>query len=150
MQVNRFKTSFATNIFNQKYRQDQNDSWDALSDRLVDDVCGTLGGTQHPLLSEEDRAQLIQWHKEQKWIAGGRYLYYAGRSQHFWNNCYIGIAKEDTREEWAKIAHWATSCLMTGGGIGVDYSVYRPSGSIIRRTGGTASGPIPKMGRITN
>ena len=34
---------------------------------------------------------------------------------------------------------------MTGGGIGVDYSVYRPSGSPIKLTGGSASGPIPKM-----
>lgn len=37
---------------------------------------------------------------------------------------------------------------MTGGGIGVDYSVYRASGSPIARTGGTASGPIPKMNMI--
>ena len=34
---------------------------------------------------------------------------------------------------------------MTGGGIGVDYSVYRAEGSPLGRTGGTASGPIPKM-----
>ncbi len=37
---------------------------------------------------------------------------------------------------------------MTGGGIGVDYSVYRPAGSAIHKTGGTASGPIPKMNMI--
>jgi ribonucleoside-diphosphate reductase alpha chain len=34
---------------------------------------------------------------------------------------------------------------MTGGGIGNDYSRYRPRGSALGRTGGTASGPIPKM-----
>ena len=37
---------------------------------------------------------------------------------------------------------------MTGGGIGVDYSVYRASGATISKTGGTASGPIPKMNMI--
>ena len=37
---------------------------------------------------------------------------------------------------------------MTGGGIGVDYSVYRPAGSPIHKTGGFASGPIPKMNMI--
>ena len=37
---------------------------------------------------------------------------------------------------------------MTGGGIGVDYSVYRPSGAPIKLTGGSASGPIPKMNMI--
>ena len=34
---------------------------------------------------------------------------------------------------------------MTGGGIGVDYSVYRPEGSGLSKTGGLSSGPIPKM-----
>ena len=34
---------------------------------------------------------------------------------------------------------------MSGGGIGVDYSVYRPSGSHLKRTGGKASGPLPAM-----
>lgn len=37
---------------------------------------------------------------------------------------------------------------MTGGGIGVDYSRYRASGSRLGRTGGTASGPIPKMAMV--
>ena len=37
------------------------------------------------------------------------------------------------------------SCLMTGGGIGIDYSRLRASGKALSRTGGTASGPIPLM-----
>ena len=37
---------------------------------------------------------------------------------------------------------------MTGGGIGIDYSVYRGEGTPIKRTGGEASGPIPKMNMI--
>jgi ribonucleoside-diphosphate reductase alpha chain len=37
---------------------------------------------------------------------------------------------------------------MTGGGIGVDYSVYRESGRTLTGTGGVASGPIPKMQMI--
>jgi ribonucleoside-diphosphate reductase alpha chain len=88
--------------------------------------------------------------RDQKFLPGGRYIYYAGRAMPFFNNCYLLKAEEDTREDWANLAWKAESCLLTGGGIGVDYSVYRPSGSIIRRTGGTASGPIPKMGGINN
>ena len=34
---------------------------------------------------------------------------------------------------------------MTGGGIGIDYSIYRKSNSVLSGTGGFASGPIPKM-----
>jgi ribonucleoside-diphosphate reductase alpha chain len=37
---------------------------------------------------------------------------------------------------------------MTGGGIGVDYSVYRPEGGLLTRTGGMASGPISKIDMI--
>ena len=35
--------------------------------------------------------------------------------------------------------------LMTGAGIGIDYSEVRPNGSIIAKTGGFASGPISLM-----
>ena len=34
---------------------------------------------------------------------------------------------------------------MSGGGIGIDYSVLREKGAKLRRTGGTASGPIDLM-----
>lgn len=37
---------------------------------------------------------------------------------------------------------------MSGGGIGIDYSIFRPKGALLRRTGGIASGPIPLMRSI--
>jgi len=37
---------------------------------------------------------------------------------------------------------------MTGGGIGIDVSIARPSGRRLRRTGGVASGPIPLLHTI--
>jgi ribonucleoside-diphosphate reductase alpha chain len=37
------------------------------------------------------------------------------------------------------------ACLMTGGGIGTDYSRLRPAGKSLSRTGGISSGPIPLM-----
>lgn len=83
--------------------------------------------------------------RDMKFLPGGRYLYYAGRPVKFFNNCYLLRAEEDTREDWADLSWKAESCLLTGGGIGVDYSIYRDSTKIIKRTGGKASGPIPKM-----
>ena len=145
MQVQRFKNSFAENIFRQKYAQGPNDSWDALCDRLVEDVCGTRWGTTNKLMGDGDRAQLAQYMKEQKFLAGGRYLYYAGRTAKYFNNCYLLRAEEDTREEWSEVTWRAMACLMTGGGIGVDYSRLRPAGKVLSRTGGVASGPIPLM-----
>lgn len=142
----KFRTSFAENIFRLKYAQGPNDSWDNLSERLVDDVCGTANGTEPmPLMSKEERNQLTEYIKRMCFIPGGRYLYYAGRKAHFWNNCFLLKAEEDTREEWAAIVHRAMLCLCSGGGIGVDYSVLRPSGRTLSRTGGVASGPIPLM-----
>ena len=60
-------------------------------------------------------------------------------------NCFLLKAEEDTREDWAALSQRVESCLMTGGGIGVDYTVYRPKNSPLSATGGIASGPIPKM-----
>lgn len=59
--------------------------------------------------------------------------------------CYLLRAEEDTREDWANLSWKAESALMTGGGIGTDYSVYRAKGAPLGRTGGEASGPIPKI-----
>lgn len=145
MEVNRFKNSFAEDIFKRKYAQGPADSWDALAERLVEDVCGTRWGTEIQLMSEDDRKQLEIYIKQMKFVPGGRYLYYAGRSFKAYNNCYLLRAEEDTREEWSALTQRAMSCLMTGGGIGVDYSRLRASGKALKRTGGKASGPIPLM-----
>jgi len=142
---NRFKTTFANNIFHQKYAQGQNDSWDSLCVRLVDDVCGSRGGTLSCLMSKDDMGQLVQYMQEMKFLAGGRYLYYAGREFKAYNNCFLLRSEEDTREDWANTVWKAMSCLSTGGGIGNDYSRLRPRGAPLKRTGGTASGPIPLM-----
>ena len=148
MEKQRFKTSFAKNIFYHKYAQGANDTWDALSERVVEDVCGTRWGTERALLGQEDRKQLAEYIKEMKFIPGGRYLYYAGREFKAFNNCYLLRAEEDTREEWADVVHRSMSCLTTGGGIGIDYSILRPSGKPLKRTGGRASGPLPLMAAI--
>jgi ribonucleoside-diphosphate reductase alpha chain len=141
--IERFKTPFAETIFRNKYAQGPNDSWDALAERLVEDVCGTRWGTQPVLLSQSDQRELVEHIKHMRFLPGGRYLYYAGRPYKAYNNCYLLRAEEDTREEWSAVTWRAMSCLMTGGGIGIDYSRLRPAGKTLSRTGGVASGPIP-------
>lgn len=143
-----FKTDFAKRIFHNKYAQGPNDDWGALADRLVDDVCGTRGGTLQALMSDSDRKDLVEDIKDMAFVPGGRYLYYAGRPYKAYNNCYLLRAEEDTREEWSGVTWRGMSCLMTGGGIGIDYSRLRPSGKPLSRTGGIASGPIPLMSAI--
>jgi len=148
MEINRFKNSLAQNVFKFKYAQGPSDTWDALADRLVEDVCGTRWGTDRPLLSPGDCKQLAHYIKTFQFVPGGRYLYYAGRTAKFFNNCYLLRAEEDTREEWANIMWRSMSCLMTGGGIGIDYSRLRASNKPLARTGGLASGPLPLMSAV--
>jgi len=144
------RSKFSEDIFNQKYRHDGAETWAALAHTLVEDVCKSpdATGSQDAYLSKEERQQLEEYIRDMKFIPGGRYLYYAGRLNKFFNNCYLLKAEEDTREDWANLSWKSESCLMTGGGIGVDYSIYRGEGAPIQRTGGEASGPIPKMNMI--
>ena len=148
MTSTRFRTKFGEDIFKNKYSQGPDDTWDKLAERLVEDVCGSRWGATNTLMSDSDRKDLIQYIKEMKFLPGGRYLYYAGRPYKAYNNCYLLRAEEDTREEWSNVTWRAMSCLMTGGGIGIDYSRLRASGKALSRTGGTASGPIPLMSAI--
>ncbi len=136
-----FRSKMAEDIFNHKYAHEGAETWTALAHTLVDDVCSDV-------MTHGDMAQLAQYITDMKFIPGGRYLYYAGRRNKFFNNCFLLKAEEDTREDWADLSWKSESCLMTGGGIGVDYSTYRPKGSRLSRTGGSASGPIPKMEMI--
>lgn len=156
-----FRSKFSEDIFNQKYRHTGAETWEQLAETLVKDVNGTLGNvvltdmttqytydTKKGHLTKDEEKQLIQYIKELKFIPGGRYLYYAGRQKKFFNNCFLLKAEEDTREDWAKLSWKSESALMTGGGIGADYSVYRGKGHTLSQTGGLSSGPIPKMAMI--
>lgn len=136
-----FRSKFAEDIFNLKYRHAEAETWDALAKTVAIDVAGTY-------LHKDELSALIQMIRQQEFIPGGRYLYYAGRDVKFFNNCFLLCAEMDTREDWANLAWKAKSCLMSGGGIGVDYSVYRPAGATLGRTGGTSSGPLPCMNII--
>lgn len=60
-------------------------------------------------------------------------------------NCFLFRLMDDTREEWCSLIYRVMSALMTGGGIGVDYSVARRRGSRLNSTGGEASGPVELM-----
>jgi len=138
-----FRSKFSEDIFNQKYRHDGCETWERLCSTLVEDVMGNKA-------TKDEKDQLIEYMVDLKFIPGGRYLYYAGREHKFFNNCFLLKAEEDTREDWAELSKKVELCLSTGGGIGVDYSIYRPRGSLLRGTGGIASGPIPKMQMVND
>jgi ribonucleoside-diphosphate reductase alpha chain len=136
-----FRSTFSQNIFNYKYKHEGADTWSELADTIVSDVCSKY-------MSLGDMTQLAQYIADMKFIPGGRYLYYAGRKKKFFNNCYIFKSQEDTREDWADTSWKHESALMTGGGTGNDFTVYRAKGERLSQTGGVASGPVSKMRMI--
>ena len=140
-----FRTNLGETVFKQKYASNTYETWEDRAHTVVNYVCGDVDGDKNNLMSKGDRDQLTQYISEFKFMPGGRYLWYSGRDARFFNNCYLLRLEDDSREEWAGVTQRAMSCLMTGGGIGVDVSICRPSGRQLRRTGGVASGPIPLL-----
>ena len=138
-----FRSKFSEDIFYNKYSHEGAETFHELACTLVEDVCQNY-------LTKDEKEELIDHISNLRFIPGGRYLYYAGREKKFFNNCYLLKAEEDTREDWANLSWKSESCLMTGGGIGVDYSIYRSEGQSLKGTGGVSSGPIPKMEMINS
>lgn len=140
-----FRTEIGRDIFYDKYAKTHDQSWHDHALTLTTDVCGRKGVREHPLMTKSDLDRTYELIRDFKWLPGGRYHYYAGRKAKFWNNCFLLRAEEDTREEWSAVVQRSMACLMLGGGIGIDYSVIRPRGRILHRTGGIASGPVALM-----
>ena len=131
---------FSKNTFLGKYSMNGQETWAECCRRVVDAVCGRL-------LPAEEVEIIYQLMVERKFIPAGRYLYAAGRPFHQVNNCFLFRA-EDSREGWSDLMHKSSMSLMTGGGIGSDYSKVRPKGYKIHKTGGEATGPIALMNMV--
>ena len=135
-------SEFASTIMKQKYSHTLNDdtkeTWENISYRTAKHVMKAVGA------SKEIVNEIQQMIRDRKFMPGGRYLYASGRPFHQIQNCLL-LRAEDSREGWAKLMQEITMALMTGAGIGVDYSDVRAEGSLVRKTGGTSTGPIALM-----
>lgn len=141
-------SAFANSIYEQKYALKDEfgnvlEKWEDTAYRVSTNVMGALGYKEdHEIVQE-----ITDLIKQRKFLPGGRYLYSAGRELHQTQNCVL-LRAEDSREGWAELLHNSAQALMTGAGIGIEYSDIRPKGSIIKKTGGEASGPISLMQMI--
>lgn len=132
---------FAESIYRSKrYDFDGKEQWADTARRLSTTVLGALG-----LKSNSDEVfAAYDVIRRRLFIPGGRYLYATGRQLHQVNNCML-LRAEDTREGWSDTYWKANTALMTGAGIGIDYSDIRGRNAPLKRTGGISSGPIPHM-----
>jgi len=136
---------FAKTITEQRYAHPLKDgtleNWDNISYRVAKHVMKSVNASKS--LSERVHIAI----RDRKFIPGGRYLYASGRPYHQTQNCLM-LSVEDSREGWSDLLHKSSMALMTGAGIGVDYSKIRPEGKPIRKTGGKATGPTALMQMI--
>lgn len=141
------ESTFAKTIMEQKYSKTKKDgtkeTWEDICHRVTKHVMKALGYDAKSL----EYKKVLQMMIAKKFVPGGRYLYAAGNQYHQTQNCLL-LRAEDSREGWAELMQKATLALMTGAGIGIDYSNIRAEGSIIRKTGGTSTGPIALMQMI--
>ena len=132
-----FRNAIGQHVWQRKYAHEGCESWEKMCVVLVNEVCLEM--------HKDEREKLIKFMQKKKFLPGGRYIYYAGRKLKYYNNCFLCLSKEDTRESWVELVRKVTSALMSGGGVGNDYSVYRPENTPLKRTGGIASGPLSLM-----
>lgn len=136
---------FAHSVYTQKYAwKDEEgnpiEEWEDTAWRVTENVLGALGYSS----GDVEFQKVYDLIRLRKFIPGGRYLYASGRPLHQTQNCLL-LRAEDSREGWAELLKKSAMALQTGAGIGIDYSDIRASGSVIKRTGGTASGPLALM-----
>src|ERR1035441_6815073 len=134
--------SLATTVINNKYAQfptkQDRQTWPEIARRVAKSVLKSVPASKE-LIDELTYKITIR-----QIIPGGRYLYAAGRDYHQVQNCVLQMP-EDSRKGWSQTMSDAAMALMSGAGIGNEYSRIRPRGSLIKRTGGEAAGPCALM-----
>jgi len=130
-------SEFAKTVLAQKYLHD-GETWEDLTHRVTKNVFKSVGAHKDLV------SQVQQFIFARKFMPGGRYLYAAGLPYHMVCNCLM-MRADDSREGWADLMYRNSMSLMSGGGVGTDYSSIRAEGKPIRKTRGTASGPIALM-----
>tara|TARA_R100000501_G_C2631438_1_gene127634 strand:- start:8390 stop:10036 length:1647 start_codon:yes stop_codon:yes gene_type:complete len=135
--MSEFRTQLGADIFAQKYANYEGQTWSEKATMLAE--------IARPYTNSCEFINISNVIRKMQFLPAGRYIYYAGREANFYNNCFIFKSQEDTREAWADLMYETVSATMCGGGVGNDYSIFRPRGEPLGRTGGEASGPVPLM-----
>lgn len=131
---------YASSIYTQKYSRGGTLSWPGLSKLVVESVLSAIG-----VRPDDTRCtELVQLVTDKKFLPAGCYLRAAGRPFHQISNCF-SYRVQDSRQGWAEFMRKAVNSLMTGGGVGAEYSDLREEGAFIKGSGGFASGPVSVM-----
>ncbi len=139
--------NLAYTIYKNKYAHTKVDgekeTWAEVCDRVVNNVMAVI-----PVSTDEIEA-IRQMFYNRIFMAGGRYYAASGRQKHQVQNCFA-LDVEDSASGWGELMSNATQALMSGGGIGVNYSKIRAEGELIKSTGGMSAGVMPLINIINS
>ncbi|ATY33543.1 adenosylcobalamin-dependent ribonucleoside-diphosphate reductase [Sphingomonas psychrotolerans] len=142
-----FANALAEEIWSAKYRfQPAPDEGDASVDETIDRVAAAIAEAELPETRDAWRARFEEALTDFRFIPAGRVLAGAGtdRSVTLFN-CFVMDTIPDSLAGIFAHLREAAVTMQQGGGVGMDFSTIRPSGSAVRGVGAQASGPISFM-----
>lgn len=133
-------TGFALDIFRARHAAHENETWVEACER----VAGHVASAEEGATRAEWKARFEEMLLGNLFMPGGRIWYGSGRPRGQLLNCFV-VPTSDSREGWGKTISDTLVVSGTGGGVGINFSPTRPRGSVIRGTGGTATGSVSEM-----
>lgn len=147
MTYNKSFGTFAQSQVNDKYAHELapgiKEDWRGIAWRTATEV---LRSVNAPYSQIRATAELIE---NRVFIPGGRYLYASGREYHQTQNCLL-MRAGDSAEDWGSILDRVMRGLMSGAGIGIEYSNVRAFGTPLKTRGGFAGGPVSLMEAVND
>ncbi len=142
-----FKEPISEHIWDTKYRY-------RYRDKIIDkNLEASWRRVAFAVAQAEKLENRAQWEKifyeilsDFQFLPGGRILAGAGtRHQVTLFNCFVMPVKEDSLPAIFNAIKEGALTLQQGGGVGYDFSILRPSGTIVKKTDAAASGPVSFM-----
>lgn len=127
-------------IHQERYAFNNDESWEGTSRRVADHVAAAEENGNVKKYADRFYEQIVSG----RFFPGGRIVYGAGRPKAQLLNCFV-VPTADSREGWAKTTSDVIIISSLMGGVGANFSPVRPRGSLIKGTGGRATGAVSLM-----
>lgn len=136
---------FALQIFKDRYAIHPGETFIQACERVARNIADAEIGTKR----DEYLTRFLDILQTNRFSPGGRIWRGAGRPRGQLLNCFVYCDENiDSREGWGDTLRAITIISGTGGGVGINFSKIRPRGTVIRGTGGEATGAVSLMRAI--
>lgn len=135
---------FAFEIFRDRYAIHAEETFEQACERVARFIADAEMGVKR----DEYFSRFLDILDTNRFSPGGRIWRGAGRPRGQLLNCFVWSDDLDSREGWGDVLRAVTIISGTGGGVGINFSRIRPKGTLIRGTGGEATGAVSLMRAI--